>query len=801
MKAAVLCDNSAAEQIGRHLAAGDLTAADALLAEVTASLATASAPQSHRTLAAIAPQAAELHLRRHRYEEAAAAFDRIENPDLSTRLKRNTARNFASLRKHRPQDYQRLAAATLSPRYRIVPGVQQRLVIADCRNPAKPVLLTANGDPVRAVHETITRLADRMKDGGPIGIVGVGDGYLLGTLARITPKLYMDMQQCVFLFEPDLSLLLLCLTLHDLSGPHGPIEQLRFQWFIGDGFAERFAHAINDDLLLPPPASMVAQGSDRQAIMDQIQPVTQDLQRRHRGLIEQVWRYYDTWNHLESAAAFDSVARFANGSATDEPPPLPAQPHRRPRVLLLTSRFTTVLQYAMRDAAAALSSIGCEARLMIEPTTHHAVTQLSIHQAMAEFKPDLVLQVDHLRHEHKDTFPPSLPFACWLQDHMPQLTDVKAGRQVGMRDYVLTFAAPLFTDTYEYPPRQCIDMPMMLTSPRHSPPQPWPDAPNLVYVSNVSYDPATLPALVLERTPAPWRDIASECCRRITGLYTEGRSMTGRYELRRMISQVTAEQSAQPDAVAVSNLVERLWNPLNITLYRQQALAWAADAAKHLGLTLGIYGKDWHKHPRFAPHARGVIENGEPLARLTHSAKINLNLEPYVCFTHQRLLDGLAAGGFFIVRNHPGNTLLQELCNLLEQEIPGKVETADEARRAAPPAIRQRLNTLLEEAATISFNDSADAVRQVRCWQRAGVLIPQPQPLPKLSEVTFDTPANCRQLIERFIGDAAMRQSIARQQRTAIEDRLSFAAGMRLMLSRIAGLLRTEPKPANSAAA
>ena len=72
--------------------------------------------------------------------------------------------------------------------------------------------------------------------------------------------------------------------------------------------------------------------------------------------------------------------------------------------------------------------------------------------ALAEFKPDLVFQIDHLRHEHGDMFPPNLPFVCWVQDHLPQPDDAaRRADASGRRDFVLTDAVPTYVDDVRLP--------------------------------------------------------------------------------------------------------------------------------------------------------------------------------------------------------------------------------------------------------------------------------------------------------------------------------------------------------------
>ena len=728
--------------------------------------------------AAILP-AAELHLRKRRFQQAVELFDRIPNLDIHGRLKRNSARNYASFQQHRPAEYERLIAASLNDRYRLVPIPGNRLSIADFKNPAAPKLLSPGNDPVTAVHQTLKQLEQRLMEGAAIGLVGIGDGFVLGTLAKIQPKLFMGMELSVHLYEPDLSLLHTCFMLHDFSGPQGPIEQQRFRWFVGNDWQQSFVAELSRDHMIPQPSVLVQQSTDRQSITPLFHEAIAGFDAREKSLMVQLK------SHYASISAADFAARFEAAGSSD-----------KPRVLFLTSRFTTVLQYATRGAAEGFRALGWDTKVLIEQSLHHRISKLTMIEAMAAFKPDLIFQIDHLRYEHEDVFPENLPFVTWIQDHLPHLTNANAGRHVSPRDYVLTFASPLFVDTYHYPARQCIDMPMMLTTPRSTAPLLMSDAPDLVYVSNVSRDPKSLEEMLVERAAPHLRPVMSQAIGRIMAEYEAGRSLATHHDLRLLFEDVCSKLSTHPpDRQTARTLLESLWNPLNITLFRQQALRWAASAADELGLSLGLYGRGWETHPDFAKYARGVIENGEPLAALTRSAKINLNLEPYACFTHQRLLDGLVAGGFFLIREHPGNTLLQELLNFLVDHVDDSVQTVDAARQSCPLDLRLALDDLLARSACLTFEENADPVRQVRCWQRAGVLIRQEASLPHLSEVSFHDEASCKEKMLEFMDKATRRTAISQAQRTSVEDRMSFAAGMKLITRQMVELLKTEGAP------
>ncbi len=763
-------NSTTARELAQALAENRLDEADELLAGWTDPM-----PRD------VALVAADLHMKRCRFVQARQILDGLSDLDIHGRLKRNGARNYASLERHRPQIHRRLIAAKISDRFRLVPAAGNRLTIADLKVPTTPTLLTPGGDPVVAVQQTLQQLERRIMEGAAIGLVGIGDGYVLGTLALIKVRLFMDMQVCIHLLEPDLSLLHMCLLLHDFSGPNGPIEQPRFQWFVGPDWNEQFIAAMQSDLMLPRPGVIVQQSTDRQLITPVVHEVSGALDRREADARARAEAYYARVTAGQLASCFAGQA------------------DRPPRVLLLTSRFTTVLQYATRDIAKGFEANGWRTLTLIEPTPYHQISRLTTSEALASFKPDLVFQIDHLRHEHEEAFPANLPFACWIQDHLAHLTRGEAGRQVRLRDYVLTFASPLFIDTYSYPARQCIDMPMMLTSPRTLDGVAKVEAPDLVYVSNVSQQPRELIARVLEQTPQRWQALARDAAELLLSRYEAGGSLASHHEVRLVLEDaIKAGRHDTPDDADLRRLVEDLWNPLNIASYRQQALGWAASAARRLNLSLGIYGRGWDQHPDFAAHARGVIENGRPLAQLTRSARINLNLEPYVCFTHQRLLDGLVAGGFYLVRRHPGNTLLQQLLNFIEEHCDAARTTA-QAIATCEPSRRAELRQLLDGAACVTFEENADAVRQVRCWQRAGVLIRQEVALPHLADISFHDEASCLALIGRYIRSEKQRGMIAESQRKSIEQRLSFPTGMGMVTQRIASLLREESPPESPA--
>ena len=303
--------------------------------------------------------------------------------------------------------------------------------------------LSAGNDPLAAAAGAVQQIYGATRSGEAVGLCGIGDGYLAQVLAHNPPALFMDKRQPVFVIESDPHVLLQCLMIHDYTGAQGPIEQERFQWFVGSVWHERLEAALLADLYLAAPSLMVGQGFDVPVVQAALRSIVQKLGR------------------LDAELTAEVDACYANFSARHPGQQLGSSVSRRPTVLLLTTRFSTVLQFSTRDTAAAFQRLGWEAHVVIEPSPHHRVLRTAIRAALADFRPDLVFQIDHLRCEHNSLFPNNLPFACWIQDHLPHLASREMGATIGPLDFVLTDATATYVDKFSYPLRQCIALPKL----------------------------------------------------------------------------------------------------------------------------------------------------------------------------------------------------------------------------------------------------------------------------------------------------------------------------------------------------
>jgi hypothetical protein len=757
-------DSPGTDRLLAALRAGRFDEAEAALADP------ASPPDPQRQL-----RLAEMLMRRRQWAQAAWLFSRLPQAatDAAAVVKRRLAANLAALQRHRPAVYEALVALPAQQQFFVAATASGRASVHYRRVDGSLTSLSAGPDPLAAAGATLSQLYERTPGGEAIALCGVGDGYLTRLLAQRPPELFMDKEQPVYLIEPEPQVLLQCLMIHDYAGAAGPIESDRFRWFVGPEWDAALERELFDNQYLPVPSVTVGQGYDTPRVQERLRVITQKLVDRDAELAAAIKQHYEGLRAGDFADAFGGAAG------------------RQPRVLLLTTRFSTVLQYSTRDTAAAFERLGWEARVVVEPSPHHRVLRSAIAAAVAEFRPDLVFQIDHLRPEHQGLFPENLPFACWIQDHLPHLACPELGRRLGEFDFVLTDAIATYAEKFDYPARQCIPLPKLVVPTEVAAAGDEP-ADDIVFVSNASRAAEAMTAEAVARHGANphSRELIGRCCARIIETYDAGGSLPTYQDVCAVLRSTLKETGMSVAADGFDVLARWLTHPFNDALYRQQALRWAAVAAQERGLSLALYGKGWEAHPEFRPHARGPVAYGEPLRRLTRRSRINLQIVPYLCL-HQRLLDGLMAGGFFLIRTHPSDVLPAVMLRLLAEFGAADVGSTSGALAVLPPHANAALAQLVEQCRPcLCTTGTEDVVAMVRAWEDAGQLTASDGPLPMLADVGFEEARGLAVRIEKFVAAPGLRESIVQSQRRSIGLRLSYDAGIRRVVNRICELLQ-----------
>ena len=667
---------------------------------------------------------------------------------------RTLARNLDALRRFRPTIYAAVVEA--------INGGTLDAVRPHARDRRSDDAIDSAFDDVDACR----------KAGACVAILGVGDGGLVRAMAKFAPRLQLGRQQEIVVVEPDLGRLIDALGSNDWTGPAGPIEQPRFEMYLG----EQWARTLVDDLLAQPtkiyPQVLCAGGEPRPELDAAFELIADQVRAAQR------------------ARRSANVAFYAAKDDADLLDVLGPTPARRPRALMLTSQFTAVLQHSTNDSADALRQLGWDVSVLTEPRSWHCITPPAVEAAIAAFRPDVVFQIDHLRYEHGEVVPPRLPFICWIQDHLTNLTAPVAGQSIGARDFVLTGGVYKYVDRHGYPRQQCLDMAKVSREPIV--PASWDeDAQDILYVSHWSQQPAQIlietSHRVGEIAGVATQRLFEACAVEVASVYANGGALRLDLELREIVRRLAKRDGCSMIASTEQFLVDVLFQRLNNAYYRQQALTWAGEIAEARGLRFGIYGSGWDKHPTLGRFARGTVTYGADLESLTRRSKILLQLEPYPCFSHQRMLDAVLAGGFVLVRSHPMNTLAVTIRTFLDAHVPASIYTTADARRAMPPHARAAFESLLVDAEM--FGAMGDVVDVIRGWQRGGTLGDGDAALPFIAETEFDDRATLASLVDRFVNDRNERRRIGRAQRTCIAERLTYVSALGRAMRQIHGRL------------
>ena len=724
---------------------------------------------------------ASLHMQRERWAEAAESWALVTQSDVDVQMRLKLCKNLADLKQHRYEIYKSISQADVSEDYTITPSTCGKPSILARKPGGGGVMLCGGPDPDVTVATVIKQIDKSMNSAESLALLSIGDGYLLKALAADKRKYFLDREQAIFVFEPDPRLALACMLLHDYSGPNGPIQQRRIQWYVGPKWLEQYRLDALTNRCLPFPNTTLKLGINPAPIEQGVIQVIGELSAMDRKYAKEVSDYYASLpaDHFEKM--------------------LSNNPPRMPRILLMTTRFSTVLQYSTRDTAEAFRQLDWDAQVLIEAAPYEMLSRVGIRKTLAEFKPDLIFQIDHNRAEQGDLLPANVPFVNWIQDLLPNLMNKQAGERIGLRDFVLTPSLQRWVDDFSYPRRQCLEFRKLTRVPHR--PIGWSSrADRVVYVSTWSQTPQQMMEELLRTETGKSKEIVQAACQRMIETYKAGQSLATMGEVRRLLIDVMREQECTAEEATIRTTATRLFDRLNNLLFRQQGLFWASKACKQLNLNLEIYGNGWSKNPDFASYAKGTIAYGDDLEELTRSAGIYLVLEPFVCIAHQRLLDSLVAGGFCISRHHPANQLIPQMIELLNT-VDESVVTESQLRKALHGAALKQLQDTLDgfHVADLSPH-SVDHVALIRQLMQSGFLSASGILLPELNQTTFNTEAQMKQLFTRFTRDDMHRTQIAKKQRQFVESNYSYASGIKRMISFLHDRLSTENQVITKAA-
>jgi hypothetical protein len=469
-------------------------------------------------------------------------------------------------------------------------------------------------------------------------------------------------------------------------------------------------------------------------------------------------------------------------------------------ILGITSLYTTFLKYSMSDWLDSMDALGHETRLVMEDADHEITNPVYFAEAIVDFKPDLILMLDHYRGEITG-LPRQVPCVMWVQDHLPNIFSAKAGAAQGPRDYCLGFGRLNLRDSYGYPEKRFMPAQVGVNEIRfapRTPSQPDLDAHgcDVSFVSHASAPATSLLTEQLNRADPQGRKLLIDVFEQMRAIYDASGMITQPLHIREMLEAATVRHRVQYDDSVKRAILDFFTNRVNNALFRHQSITWLAD----MGINLHLYGKGWENHPRFAKYARGVACNQTQLCTIYQASKINMQITPFGA-VHQRLIEGLSAGGFFLLRYCPGDVIERIYEQLYTLTRINGFETDEELRMSANPQIQQLVSEATQLAGVDVFNIGYSLIDVLKLSadgnyiRSAGTVWGD-----DFDRVAYSSASELQQKVTHFLTSEHERQTISRSMRQVVLDRFTYRRISQNLIEFIAEDLAAETPRAAAAA-
>ncbi len=504
----------------------------------------------------------------------------------------------------------------------------------DLGDPA-PLLVRATGlqlieeSPRIDPSELQTALASSAAQGQDHVCIGRWVKYAdAARLAISTPTLVRQhgWRRITFLLESDVPALLSLLSAEPLE-PWFDAEQVRLH--VGPNAVEHYVQSLEANLHQPVPELSIALPAAASAnLLERREAKLQGTHELYRALE----RRYDE-HPQRLLQVLESASR-----------PL--------RIALMTSRYTTVLQFVTRDLTEAFESLGHSCRVLCEARPGEELVSHGVAEDLLDFEPDFLFVIDHIRPEYQGLLPSGLPVVTWVLDELPALKDPKLIAQLGPLDLAYGFNGAIERSFRELGYPHVGRLPFAVNSARYFPEPPALDAQGIAFTTHIGQfdrDPQEAPGLNAKLLPrfAALPEIPLEMGK-----------------IRPLLSESLAELGRRVSPGEEQTL---LYYALQVA--RQYDRQHVAEQVLDSGLPLEVYGLGWDSLPRFAGRAHPSVTPGAALRRIyrQHRAVLHINRG---CNIHPRVLETLASGGLVIARwdpvdDEPGETLAsfgEDLC-------------------------------------------------------------------------------------------------------------------------------------------
>jgi len=278
----------------------------------------------------------------------------------------------------------------------------------------------------------------------------------------------------------------------------------------------------------------------------------------------------------------------------------------------------------------------------------------------------------------------------------------------------------------------------------------------------------------------------------LQAVYDAGGSLTEPVHIRKVIDDSMDEMGVQ--LTNPTQLLDVFVQRINNALFRHQSISWVAE----LEIDLRLDGKGWEAHPTFGRFARGVADNQRMLPLIYATSKINLQVTPFGA-AHQRLFDGLGAGGFFLLRHINGEEYDRISQMLWQWCQANQVRSGAEMVQRATPKVAAWLDQVATLCGEHPRNDPERFFSGVADTADGGFIRSAATLFDQFDPVAFRSREDLHSRVRHFLGNPEERRQVAEAMRQRVLDCLTYSSITRRLLRFIADNLSNAVPEARAA--
>lgn len=705
--------------------------------------------------------AIEIEIAELRFKKAESMFSGLSARDARAKQLQRLASNMVAAQQFRPTLYNQLCVAIeqgqLNTTFKPV-AARDWETVAHQHSNGQLTLDNPEDNPEREARQLIEDHWGPIQQDQAVALAGLQDGYLLTALARLRSPFADGRVLPVFVLETNPGRILACFQIHNWSGEEGPLARAQFEWCGGSDWSFELRSRLNQDTMIPLPRLVMGDKRFEREILQFSAEID-----RHRTA--QARDKYVAHHERRALLSPKAVAK----ALLEKPSSLPSPP----RAALVGSRFQPESRELCEQIRRTLTQDGWKVSSLMEQEAHQRLTADVIRDRVSGVDPTVVVSVCNPLVEGRDVVSPHTPTILW--------GEVPAAAAAYDRCVRITSLEPL-SHAHVVLGDRALVVPLPFPEPLGPSPLSTPTGtPHLAIFADAPVPPAQIlkdsiqachPGTVLS-------ELVETIGTALMERYDKGSSLSSPGQMDALLDKQAGETSTG----ARQEAGDRLWT-LNKALYLLHTINWAAKAAKQAGGELRVYGAGWETFPQVAPSAKPAPSSRESRSRAMQTATACIHATPGFCLT-SGLMQGIADGGFHLLRDHPLNDALPDLAAALVKLAPN-ARSEREALATMAPEQRENFKRLCDRLLKfIPQVIGADPVALVRSCARSGILDAKMQPLPHLPETRFGDAEELAAKLTHFHDNRAERLTFVREQQAALQERL----GMQAILRRASTLL------------